>query len=481
MTNPSSSVPVVGAAPAPRRWRQFSLRSLLLLTLLCAVSLISWLRLVEPYRRQAKELNEIAGLKLKVRVKSVPVGADWLESLLGKDSLADVRSISLHNADDAFARRLPAFVNLQELQLNRQNPIFIQELIKKGFVKSQDLQLNGGITDTGLMHLKNLRQLTSLDLNTNQITDGGLVHLRGLTRLAKLDLSNTVVTSAGMEHLKPLSELTSLNLSRTQITDEGVQQLAGLSKLQELFLDGTQISEKSLEYFQQLPELDTLSVQRTQIKLRALAKAIPDLHKRRVHRAIELPVDMAFVNVPLADVFDYLSEVARVNIVLDKRAFDRLGVGTDIPITIQRERLPLNQVLQDVLKPLGLVHVVWEGMIVVKSPSEPHRSPLRVSTRPISPELNDALGEPTVLEFVETPLVQVCKYLSQLHNCRIEVDQAAFGTNEPTVITRNLRGMPLRVALHFMLSDDLTGEIDGDTIWIRPQKTPSEPESAISK
>ena len=48
------------------------------------------------------------------------------------------------------------------------------------------------------------------------MTDAGLVHLKGLTNLQSLDLDSTKVTDAGLEHLKGLTKLQSLSLSDTR-------------------------------------------------------------------------------------------------------------------------------------------------------------------------------------------------------------------------------------------------------------------------
>jgi len=43
--------------------------------------------------------------------------------------------------------------------------------------------------------------------------------------LKTLDISNTPITDAGLPHLKDLTNLTYLNLIETQITDSGVAEL----------------------------------------------------------------------------------------------------------------------------------------------------------------------------------------------------------------------------------------------------------------
>ena len=53
------------------------------------------------------------------------------------------------------------------------------------------------ISDAGLVHLKGLAQLQSLDLQETHITDAGLGNLKGLTHLKTLRLGWTHVGDAG--------------------------------------------------------------------------------------------------------------------------------------------------------------------------------------------------------------------------------------------------------------------------------------------
>ena len=59
------------------------------------------------------------------------------------------------------------------------------------------------ITDEGLVHLKDLKMLETLDLRRNPgITDAGLVHLENLKSLKQVYLMSTGVTPAGVSKLQ---------------------------------------------------------------------------------------------------------------------------------------------------------------------------------------------------------------------------------------------------------------------------------------
>ena len=71
------------------------------------------------------------------------------------------------------------------------------------------------ITDEGLIHLKDLKMLETLDLRRNPgITDAGLVHLENLPNLKKVYLMQTGVTPAGVSKLQQKLPNTEIYVSR---------------------------------------------------------------------------------------------------------------------------------------------------------------------------------------------------------------------------------------------------------------------------
>ena len=84
--------------------------------------------------------------------------------------------------------------------------------------------------------------------------------------------------------------------------------------------------------------------------------------------------------------------------------------------------------------------------------------------------LRKILASPTQLEFVETPLADVLKYLSEYHKVTIAIDQKALddvGIGTDTPITRSLKGVTLRSALALLLRDlNLTYIPGNDVILI---------------
>lgn len=136
------------------------------------------------------------------------------------------------------------------------------------------------ITDAGLAHLKNLKELEVLDLNdTLKITDVGLSNLAGLTQLRELKFNlNRNITSAGLERIEALRKLRVLELYGAPITDAGLEHIQNLVEMEDLQLGLAPITDAGLVYLERFPNLRTLDLQGTMISdaglvhLKALSK-----------------------------------------------------------------------------------------------------------------------------------------------------------------------------------------------------------------
>ncbi len=125
-------------------------------------------------------------------------------------------------------------------------------------------------------------------LRGRELTDAGLTHVADLKDVVSLNLRDTKITSTGLAHLKGLSKLRRLHLERTKIGDEGIGNLAGLSNLEYLNLYGTKITDKSLVQLAGLKNLKQLYVWQTEVTdvgVDQLKKALPGL---KVVRGVDL-------------------------------------------------------------------------------------------------------------------------------------------------------------------------------------------------
>jgi hypothetical protein len=187
-----SEVSSPATTPKPRRrWLQFSLRTLLVLILVCGCGL-GWLaretQRVRTQREAAKAIEQLGGAVSYDPVSGFGVRrvVAWLGQLFGEDLSRDVTWVVLSGTQ---------------------------------------------VSDSGLVHLQGLTQLKVLRLNDTQVSNAGLTHFQGLMQLIALSLDNTQISDAGLAHLRGLTQLHVLGLANTQVNDAGLVHLQGLTQL----------------------------------------------------------------------------------------------------------------------------------------------------------------------------------------------------------------------------------------------------------
>jgi uncharacterized protein YjbI with pentapeptide repeats len=280
------------AATDSRRWLQFSLRTLLVVMLLAGVLLgyIGYER-----RRAAALQSQFAGLQALTTNAGALVGdpsprPGWLRAVLGDDSPAYLRSISLagRKVDDAKLGGLESFPRLEVLSLlctDVRGPS-LELLTENPRLRRLDLGASN-IGDEGMKSVGKLTGLTDLVLGNTRISGESLRDLAGLSRLRRLNLhrteiaddhlkalaawpelrvlllSRTKVTDVGLEHLEEL-QLDSLDLSETDVTDDGVVKLRNLP-LRELVLTGTDVQGTRIGLFTGFRRLQAVDLERAAI------------------------------------------------------------------------------------------------------------------------------------------------------------------------------------------------------------------------
>ena len=110
-----------------------------------------------------------------------------------------------------------------------------------------NLQGNQKVTDAGLAHFKDCKNLMVLYLDRTAVTDAGLAHFKDCKNLRQLNLGQTAVTDAGLAHLKDCKNLTELNMADTNVSDSGLEQLARYSKLTFLNVTNTKVTEAGVK------------------------------------------------------------------------------------------------------------------------------------------------------------------------------------------------------------------------------------------
>ncbi|HQU42955.1 MAG TPA: hypothetical protein PK867_09085 [Pirellulales bacterium] len=312
-----------GSEKRPRgRWFQFTLGSLLAMTVIASAVLALWVR--GPIkRRQVLATIERGG---GGRVRYATVAPDWVVELLGdwvRGFFDEVDEIALFDATDADVAPLGVLPRVRSLTLTGGK---VTDEAMKTVARLQaleELQLAGVfVTHKGLAELRRLPRLRSLvgplgldDRALQEIgaltnlaslwIDGGfaldyrlpasrqlaeeLAHLRGLTqleelaftgmpvddddlaflenlpRLKRLWLYNLNITDAALRHLRRLERLEELVLRETKVTGSDFQELRGLAQLRKLDLTCAPITDDGLRHLAAFTSLESLSLSQTKI------------------------------------------------------------------------------------------------------------------------------------------------------------------------------------------------------------------------
>jgi hypothetical protein len=135
---------------------------------------------------------------------------------------------------------------------------------------------------------------------------------------------------------------------------------------------------------------------------------------------------------------------------------------------------------------VALYLLTMPGLLAEEKAKQKAKAPPRPAAAKQSPlgvgeaAIKKALGEPTELEFIETPLSDVIDYLKEHHHIEIQLDNKALadvGIGSDTPVTMNLRGVSLRSALKLVLRNlNLTWTVQDEVLLIT---TPEEAESRL--
>jgi len=234
-----------------RRWCQYSLRTLLLLTAALAV----WLGHVTGSARRQQAAVEVLG----TLPANIFYDHELAEEGLQPCSLGQLYYIATgRNWTGRRGREPPG-------------PKWLQDRIGEDYFRTLVAVQFGGyaaphVTGEHLRCLSGLDHFRMLGLDrAERLTNDDLVHLRPLGRLQRLFLAETQITDAGLAHLSGLANLRYLSLADTKITDEGLIHLQGLKNLEMLELCGTDVSDAGLKHLKGLKKLGFLYVYSTKV------------------------------------------------------------------------------------------------------------------------------------------------------------------------------------------------------------------------
>ncbi len=294
--------------PPKRRWVQFSLRGLLLLTLLSALGLgwiASGLRSAWREERAIAAIEEIAKVSInysyeenlgELHDSAAPQPSDypWWRGVLGNayfdepvklcvptvvfteenahwvGDLLTLRELRVvgpsRNMDPGGLAVVGQLAELQTIDCDRLDLTDADIATWGNLTKLRAVWLGSGeFTATGMSGLtKNLVRLEELHCSGSRFGVHAFGNLGQLPSLRKLNLQNCRFTDQDFSSLAA-SPLVELDLSGTNIADDGLRHIGRITTLKRLKLNDTPITDAGLAHLESLQSLEELDLSFTQL------------------------------------------------------------------------------------------------------------------------------------------------------------------------------------------------------------------------
>ncbi|MHC4401725.1 MAG: tetratricopeptide repeat protein, partial [Planctomycetota bacterium] len=96
----------------------------------------------------------------------------------------------------------------------------------------------------------------------------------------------------------------------------------------------------------------------------------PTENELRIRQALDSPTAFEFIDTPLDDAMRYLRRFHQIEIKIDGRALDDVGIPSDTPITQSLRGVSLRSGLRLLLRPLDLTYAIQDEVLLITTPEE---------------------------------------------------------------------------------------------------------------
>lgn len=323
-----------------RRWFRFSLRTLVVLITICAIVLAIFAAYLAPYYREQRLIADLQEER-EIHIKREAYGPWWLKRF----------------AQGEYAQRV-RIVGARQCELS------VEELASfRTFRRLDDVRLYRvrGISNAHTEQLGRLSGLQRLWFLETGISNEALAHLRGLKNLTDLEIDTPMVTDDGLRHVGELTSLRRLVL-RCNATDEGLKHIGSLTNLRELVIK-CRVTDAGMAHLGRLKNLETLN-----------CHGYPE--RWNSWWQLEDERRFEFTEVSLGELCSYLSALLDLSIRLDPEALQTEGIKPDVTVTANYNSIETHTMLDEVLDPLGLVWLCDDqGITVTTKELEASRRP----------------------------------------------------------------------------------------------------------
>jgi len=84
-----------------------------------------------------------------------------------------------------------------------------------------------------------------------------------------------------------------------------------------------------------------------------------------IEQALQEKTEMDFLEVPLSDLADYLSDYHEIGVIIDTKALDDVGIEVSIPVTVHLSNVSLRSALNLALRPLSLTWTIHADVLLI--------------------------------------------------------------------------------------------------------------------
>ena len=110
----------------------------------------------------------------------------------------------------------------------------------------------------------------------------------------------------------------------------------------------------------------------------------PSAAEQRIADQLKKPIEIEFVDTPLQDVVGTFKDFYEIEIQLDRRALDEVGIPTDCPITKSLKGISLRSALRLMLRDLDLTYVIRDDVLLITTPERTERAYVCTRVYPVA-------------------------------------------------------------------------------------------------
>ena len=96
----------------------------------------------------------------------------------------------------------------------------------------------------------------------------------------------------------------------------------------------------------------------------------PTAGEKKIEQALHAPTQVEFVETPLQDVIDFLKDFHKIEIQIDTRALNEVGIDHATPISRNFKGISLRSALRLLLGELNLTYVVRDEVLSITTPQQ---------------------------------------------------------------------------------------------------------------